>query len=639
MLEILALPLTRRSVLKSLSKTALVLPLEEVLRLARPLGAQPMGGQQAGGQKPSANARPSYEAAARPAPKGQASPVSGTPLGVQFIDVAKQAGLHAKTIYGGEHRNKYLLETTGCGAAFFDYDQDDWVDIFLVNGWRFEGFGKGQEPTCHLFKNNRDGTFTDVTVRAGLARSGWGQACCVGDYNNDGWNDLFISYYGQNALFRNNGNGTFAEVTKQAGLMQDRVRWNSGCTFLDYDKDGHLDLFVGNYIDFDVKTAPLPEDANCAYKGIQVACGPPGLEGGKNLLYRNNGDGTFTDVSAKAGMTGTLGTYALSCAAADLDNTGWPNIYVANDSTSATYYVNQKDGTFKDQAIEAGVAYSPDGKPQAGMGVSVGDYNRDGLFDIVKTNFAGDTDSLYMNLGDGSFDDRTYQAGLGVNTRLLGWGVSFLDMDNDGWLDILVANGHVYPEVDGTQVDAAYAERKYLYRNLRNGQFEDVSLSGGRGITAAVPARGFAVGDFDNDGSLDAIVNCVNAVPQLLQCQSTWKRNWIKIRTVGTKSNRTGIGARIRVVAQTGTPLLKAKAGSALEQMDEVRSCNGYYSANDLRMHFGLGDAAKADLVEIRWPSGAVDRWKDLGANRLYVLEEGGRVVKTEDFAARARRD
>jgi hypothetical protein len=639
MLEILALPLTRRSVLKSLSKTALVLPLEEVLRLARPLGAQPMGGQQAGGQKPSANARPSYEAAARPAPKGQASPVSGTPLGVQFIDVAKQAGLHAKTIYGGEHRNKYLLETTGCGAAFFDYDQDDWVDIFLVNGWRFEGFAKGQEPTCHLFKNNRDGTFTDVTVRAGLARSGWGQACCVGDYNNDGWNDLFISYYGQNALFRNNGNGTFAEVTKQAGLMQDRVRWNSGCTFLDYDKDGHLDLFVGNYIDFDVKTAPLPEDANCAYKGIQVACGPPGLEGGKNLLYRNNGDGTFTDVSAKAGMTGTLGTYALSCAAADLDNTGWPNIYVANDSTSATYYVNQKDGTFKDQAIEAGVAYSPDGKPQAGMGVSVGDYNRDGLFDIVKTNFAGDTDSLYMNLGDGSFDDRTYQAGLGVNTRLLGWGVSFLDMDNDGWLDILVANGHVYPEVDGTQVDAAYAERKYLYRNLRNGQFEDVSLSGGRGITAAVPARGFAVGDFDNDGSLDAIVNCVNAVPQLLQCQSTWKRNWIKIRTVGTKSNRTGIGARIRVVAQTGTPLLKAKAGSALEQMDEVRSCNGYYSANDLRMHFGLGDAAKADLVEIRWPSGAVDRWKDLGANRLYVLEEGGRVVKTEDFAARARRD
>jgi enediyne biosynthesis protein E4 len=631
--EIQALLLTRRGFLQSLSRTALVLPLEDVLRLARPAFSQ-----QSAPQKPSANSRQSYEASPRPAPKGTASPVVGTPLGVQFTDVAKQAGLNVETIFGGEHRNKYLLETTGCGAAFFDYDQDDWVDIFLVNGWRFEGFPKGQEPTCHLFKNNRDGTFTDVTIKAGLARSGWGQACCVGDYNNDGWNDLFVTYYGQNALFRNNGNGTFTNVTKEAGLLQSRLRWNSGCTFLDYDKDGYLDLFVGNYIDFDVKTAPLPEDANCTYKGIQVACGPPGLEGGKNILYRNNGNGTFTDVSEKAGMLGTLGTYALSAVACDLDNTGWPNIYVANDSTSATYYVNQKDGTFKDQAIEAGVAYSPDGKPQAGMGVSAGDYNRDGWLDLVKTNFAGDTDSLYMNLGDGSFDDRTYQAGLGINTRLLGWGVSFMDIDNDGWLDILVANGHVYPEVDGTQVDAAYAERKYLYRNLRNGQFEDVSPTGGSGITANVPARGFAIGDYDNDGNLDAIVNCVNATPQLLHCQSTLNRSWIKIRTVGVKSNRTGIGARVKVVAHTGTPLLTAKPGSAgnppaLTQIDEVRSCNGYYSASDLRLHFGLGDAKTAEIVEIRWPSGAVDTWKDLDVNRLYVLEEGGKILKSTNFS------
>ena len=477
-----------------------------------------------------------------------------------------------------------------------------------------------------------------MTLKSGLARSGWGQACCVGDYNNDGWNDLFVSYYGQNALFRNNGNGTFAEVTKEAGLLQDRLRWNSGCSFLDYDKDGNLDLYVGNYIDFDIKTAPLPEDANCTYKGIQVACGPPGLEGGKNLLYHNNGNGTFTDVSEKAGMWGILGAYALSCGVADFDGTGWPNIYVANDSTSATYYVNQKDGTFKDEAIEAGVAYSPDGKPQAGMGVSIGDYNRDGLLDIVKTNFAGDTDALYMNLGDGSFDDRTYQAGLGMNTRLLGWGVSFIDIDNDGWLDILVANGHVYPEVDGTQVDAAYAERKYLYRNLRNGQFEDVSLIGGSGITAAAKARGFAVGDFDNDGDLDAVVNCVNAVPQLLRCDSSLKRSWIKIRTVGTKSNRTGIGARLKVVAATGTPLLTAKPGTPLTQIDEVRSSNGYYSASDLRVHFGLGDAKKVDLVEIRWPSGAVDTLKDLDVNRLYVIQEGGKILKTDEFAASKKR-
>jgi len=633
-MEIPDLSFSRRGFLKSLSRTALVLSLEDVLSLVRPAFGQQLP------QKPKRSARQSYEAAARPAPKGPPSPVTGSPLGVQFLDVARESGLNVEMIFGGEHRNKYLLETTGCGAAFYDYDQDDWVDIYLVNGWRLEGFPKGHEPVCHLFKNNRDGTFTDVTIKAGLARSGWGQACCVGDYNNDGWNDLFVSYYGQNSLFRNNGNGTFTDVTKEAGLLQERLRWNSGCTFVDYDKDSHLDLFVGNYIDLDLKTTPLPEDANCTYKGIVVACGPPGLEGGKNLLYRNKGDGTFEDVSEKAGLWGTLGTYALSCGAADLDNSGWPNIYVANDSTSATYYVNQKNGTFKDQAIEAGVAYSPDGKPQAGMGVSIGDYNRDGMLDIVKTNFAGDTDSLFLNLGDGSFDDRTYQAGLGINTRLLGWGVSFIDIDNDGWLDILVANGHVYPEVDGTQVDAAYAERKYLYRNLRQGQFEDVSLVGGSGITADAKARGFAVGDFDNDGDLDVLVNCVNAVPQLLRCdaaagqESTAKRNWVKIRLVGTKSNRTGIGARIKVIAQTGTGLIAGKTVPELTQIEDVKSCNGYYSASDLRIHFGLGEAQKVDLVEIRWPSGQVDIMKNLDVNRLYVVQEGGKVLKNEALQA-----
>lgn len=627
-MEIPLLPFSRRGFLKSLSRTALVLSLEDVLALAWSRPQQPPQEKQKG------TARQSYEAQARPAPKGAASPVAGTPLGVHFVDVAKEAGLNVETIFGGEHHNKYLLETTGCGAAFFDYDHDDWVDIFLVNGWRLEGFPKGKEPVCHLFKNNRDGTFTDVTLKAGLARSGWGQACCVGDYNNDGWNDLFISYYGQNALFRNNGNGTFTEVTKEAGLLQDRLRWNSGCSFVDYDKDGHLDLFVGNYIDLDLKTTPLPEDANCTYKGIVVACGPPGLEGGKNLLYHNKGDGTFEDVSDKAGMWGTLGTYALSCGAADLDNTGWPNIYVANDSTSATYYVNQKDGTFKDQAIEAGVAYSPDGKPQAGMGVSIGDYNRDGMLDIVKTNFAGDTDSLYMNIGDGSFDDRTYQAGLGINTRLLGWGVSFIDIDNDGWLDILVANGHVYPEVDGTQVDASYAERKYLYRNLRQGQFEDLSMIGGPGITTDAKARGFAVGDYDNDGDLDAVVNCVNAVPQLLRCDSQLKASWVKIRLVGTKSNKTGIGARIKVVAQTGTGYVAGKTVPALTQIEDVKSCNGYFSASDLRIHFGLGGAKKIDLVQINWPSGAVDTLKDLDVNRLYVVQEGGKILKNAALVA-----
>ena len=605
---------SRRTFLTSLSRTALVLSLEDVLSLAQSPQAPPSGTQ--------IGSRPTYDAKPRPAPKGPPSPVAGTPLGVTFIDIAKQAGLNAKTIYGGEHKNRYLLETTGCGVAFFDYDQDDWLDIFLVNGSRIEGFPKGQEPTCHLFKNNRDGTFTDVTIKAGLAHTGWGQGCCVGDYNNDGWNDLFVSCYGQNVLYRNNGDGTFTDVTAKAGLTQSRTRWNTGCAFLDYDRDGNLDLFVANYIDFDIKTAPLPEAAGCAYKGIQVACGPPGLQGSKNILYRNNGDGTFTDVSAKSGILDTIGTYALSVAVADLDSDGWPDIYVANDSTAATFYQNQKDGTFKDVAIESGIAYSPDGRPQAGMGVSIGDFNRDGMLDIVKTNFAGDTDSLYLNLGGGNFDDHTYLSGLGVNTRFLGWGVGFFDMDNDGWPDLLMSNGHVYPEVEGTNVDAPYAQHKYLYRNLRNGQFEEVTAEAGPGINATAAARGTAFGDFDNDGDIDIAVNCVNSYPQLIRCDSSTGRNWIKIRTVGTKSNRTGIGARITVTTQ---PPPDTKP---FVQVDEVRSGGSYFSQNDLRIHFGLDHAQKAD-VEIRWPSGATDKLASLAANNLYVIQEGGKLLKT----------
>jgi hypothetical protein len=616
-------PINRRRFLSSLSRTALVLPFADLLRMTTPpwKRAAPMA-QAAQNQM---GAQPVYEAKPMPPPPGPASPISGTPLGLQFLDVAAQSGLNAKTIFGGEGKNKYLLETTGSGVAFYDYDHDGWLDIFLVNGWRLEGFAKTNEPTCHLFKNNRDGTFTDVTMKAGLARSGWGQGCCVGDYDNDGHDDLFVSYYGQNALFHNNGNGTFTDVTAKAGLTQSKTRWNSGCAFLDYDRDGHLDLFIVNYIDLDLKTAPTPESANCTYKGITVACGPPGLPGGKNILYHNNGNGTFTDVSEKSGMWNTAGNYGLSVAVADFDNDGWPDIYVANDSTAATLYQNQKDGTFRDIAIESGAALSPDGKPQAGMGVSVGDYNRDGNLDIAKTNFAGDTDSLYANLGDGSFEDRTYLAGLGLNTRYLGWGVGFFDMDNDGWLDLLVSNGHVYPEVNGSRSEAPYAEPKYLYRNLRNGRFEDVSAQGGPGITAAAPARGCAFGDYDNDGDLDIVVNCVNAKPQLLRCDSQWKRNWIKVKTVGVKSNRTGIGARVKVVART-----QKDARQPLPQIDEVRSGGSYYSQNDLRLHFGLDEATIVDSIEVRWPSGQVDSFTNLAVNRLYILEEGSKTARAE---------
>ncbi|MGD0648521.1 MAG: CRTAC1 family protein [Acidobacteriaceae bacterium] len=612
--------LNRRKFIRSLSRTALVLPFADILALAAPAQQQTASPQSKIGPQ-----ERTYDAKAAPPPAGPKSPIEGTPLGITFTDVAAQSGLILPTTYGGQLTNKYLLETTGCGLAFYDYDNDGWQDLFLVNGWRLEGFTPEQAPRCHLFKNNRDGTFTDVTKGTGLEhKTGWGQACCVGDYNNDGNDDLFITYYGQNVLYRNNGNGTFTDVTEQAGLLQPgpKIRWNTGCTFVDYDRDGHLDLFVANYVDFDLKTAPLPEDGPCTYKGMLVACGPPGLAGGKNILYHNDGKGFFTDVSEKSGMFTAVGTYGLSVCASDLDGDGWPDIYVANDSAPATLYQNQHDGTFIDIAIEAGAALSAEAKPQAGMGVSIGDYNNNGNMDIVKTNFAGDTDSLYTNLGKAIFEDHTYPSGLGENTRLLGWGVGFFDMDNDGWLDILMSNGHVYPEVDKSKADLKYAEHKYLYRNLQNGRFEDVTDHGGPGILERAPARGCAFGDYNNNGSIDIAVNCINTVPQLLRCDSTLKRNWIKIKLVGVKSNRSGIGSKIILTANT-TP----NATKPLVQTDELRSGGSYFSQNDLRMHFGLDQAKKVDLVEIHWLSGQVDQLKNLDVNQLYIIQEGGKIL------------
>ena len=547
-------------------------------------------------------------------------------LGVSFLNVARESGLNVKTIFGGEHKNKYLLETTGCGVAFYDYDNDDWLDIFVVNGSRLEGFPAGSEPTSHLFRNNRDGTFTDVTAKAGVGRSGWGQGVCVGDYDNDGWEDLFVTYYGKNVLYHNNGDGTFTDVSQKAGVAGKGARWNTGCSFVDYDRDGRLDLFVANYIDMDLATAPVPESGPCLYKGVLVACGPPGLQGGKNILYHNNGDGTFTDVSEAAGIFRANGTYGLGVLTADFDNDGWPDIYVANDSTASALYHNKKNGTFEDIAIEAGCALSPDGKPQAGMGVSAADYDLDGNLDLVKTNFAGDTPSLYHNLGGGNFEDATFTAGLGAHTQFLGWGCGFLDFDNDGWPDILICNGHVYPEVEQLKTEAGYAQRKLLYHNLRNGHFADVSLQAGTGISDPAPCRGCAFGDFDNDGDIDVVVNTVNDYPQLLRCDSKLENNWIKIRTIGTKSNRSGIGAR---VICTTHPAGEAKPH---QQIDEVRSGGSYISQNDLRVHFGLGKAEKVDVLEIRWPSAHVDTLKDVKANQLVFVKEGQGISRAVQF-------
>jgi enediyne biosynthesis protein E4 len=582
-----------------------VLSLESVLGLATPRWLRPARNQKT---DPKVNPSETRE------------------LGVSFLNVARESGLNAKTIFGGEHKNKYLLETTGCGVAFYDYDNDGWLDIFLVNGSRLEGFPAGSEPVSHLFRNNRDGTFTDVTAKAGVGHSGWGQGVCIGDYDNDGWEDLFVTYYGKNVLYHNNGDGTFTDVSQKAGVAGKGTRWNTGCSFVDYDRDGRLDLFVANYIDMDLATAPVPESGPCLYKGVLVACGPPGLQGGKNILYHNNGDGTFSDVSEAAGIFRANGTYGLGVLTADFDNDGWPDIYVANDSTASALYHNKKNGTFEDVAIEAGCALSPDGKPQAGMGVSAGDYDLDGNLDLLKTNFAGDTPSLYHNLGGGNFEDATFAAGLGAHTQFLGWGCGFLDFDNDGWPDILICNGHVYPEVEQLKTEAGYPQRKLLYRNLHNGRFADVSMQAGPGISDPAPCRGCAFGDFDNDGDIDVVVNTVNDYPQLLRCDSKADNNWIKIRTIGTKSNRSGIGARL-ICTTHSAPETKPH-----QQIDEVRSGGSYISQNDLRIHFGLGKAEKVDLLEIRWPSGHVDTLKDVKANQLIFVKEAEGISRTVQF-------
>jgi hypothetical protein len=552
----------------------------------------------------------------RAAPAPRAAPASS----VQFVDVAREAGLTAPNVWGGVDHKKYIIEAKGSGLAFFDYDNDGWLDIYLTNGTRFDTkWEPGKEPTSHLYKNNRDGTFTDVTAKSGLARTGWQTGVCAGDYDNDGWDDLFCCSWGHNVLFHNNGDGTFADVTRKAGVYDEKIRWGAGCTWLDYDRDGRLDLFVCNYIQLDPENTPSKtEPAVCQWKGIPIMCGPRGLPGDTNVLFHNNGDGTFSDVTEKAGILKPGPRYSITAVSYDFDNDGWPDIYVAVDSQPSILFRNNHDGTFTDQAVIAGVAYSEDGHEQAGMGVAVADYDCDGWFDIFKTNFADDTCNLYHNNGDGTFSDVTFSSGVGINNQYVAWGCGFLDFDNDGWTDLIQVNGHVYPEIEGHDTGQTFKNPRLVYKNMGNGRFKDVSADMGPGISERFSSRGAAFGDYDNDGDIDALILNMNERPSLLRNDGGNSQNWIKIKLIGTKCNRTAIGARVRVV--TGKHA----------QMDEVHSGTSVMSQSDLRLHFGLGTAQIVDVLEVKWPTTQkVERFTQVKANQILTIREGTGIVDT----------
>jgi enediyne biosynthesis protein E4 len=545
-------------------------------------------------------------------PQAKPSP-SGRPFNAHFVDIAKEAGLVVPTIYGNPDSKDYILEATGCGCAFLDYDNDGWMDIFVLCGTRIEG--APPEATNRLYKNNRDGTFSDVTDKAGLHSVGWACGVCVGDYNNDGFEDLFCTYFGQNKLFRNNGDGTFTDVTKEAGLLNDTPRWGAGCTFVDYNRDGHLDLFVSNYLQFDFQHVPKPgANSNCNWKGVPVECGPRGLPPGYHSLYRNNGDGTFTDVSRQAGFSELRESYGMTAISADFNEDGWPDIYVACDSTPSLLLMNTGKNSFNEEGVLRGVALSDDGMEQAGMGIGVGDFDLDGHLDIFKTHFAEDTSGLYHNDGTGNFEDVTRKAKIGVETHYICWGAGMVDLDNDGLPDLFMTAGSVYPQIEKTLPQYAKNNPRVVFRNLGNGTFEELIEEAGPGIAAAHCSRGCAFGDFDNDGDLDILIVNLNEPPSLLRNDIRGDHHWLKIKLVGTKSNRSAIGARV-VVHYAGK-----------KQAQAVMSQSSFYSSSDPRLHFGLGAATTAD-VEIFWPSGMHQNFKAVPANQLAVIKEEAGIV------------
>jgi hypothetical protein len=543
------------------------------------------------------------------APRGKPS---GRPFHARLTDIAEQAGLREAVICGHAGRADYVIEAMSCGAAFLDYDNDGWLDLLVLTGSRF-----GDPPpdaSLRLYRNNRNGTFTDVTRQAGLFHTGYTYGITVGDYDNDGFEDLFITGWPRNLLLHNNGNGTFADVTKEAGLLSPEPRFGSGCTFLDYDRDGRLDLFVSNYVAFDIHTVPRAgASKSCNYDG--VFCGPRGLAYGRHFLYHNNGDGTFSDISAAAGITKPDPGYGLTVVSADFDNDGWPDIYVACDSTPALLFHNNRNGTFTEQGLESGVALSEDGMEQAGMGVGVGDFRLDGNLHLVKTHFSGDTPALYVNGGKGEFTDETLRSGLGVETRFVTWGVGVADLDNDGSPDLFCVTGGIYPELKDS-----YLTPRVIFRNLGKGQFEELVGEAGPGVDALHSSRGCAFGDFDNDGDMDVLIINHNEPPSLLRNDVSGSSHWIKFKLLGVQSNRSAIGARVTV-----------HYGSTI-QAQEIVAQSSYLSSSDTRLHFGLGNVSVVDF-EVHWPLGRVEKFTGVAADRLVYVKEGAGIARTEKFA------
>ena len=551
----------------------------------------------------------------RPQPRGKPS---GLPFHARFTDVAAHAGLRAPIIYGPPDRMDYILESMGCGVAFLDYDNDGWLDIFLLSGTHREGPVEG--ATNRLYKNNRDGTFTDVTAKAGLVRQGWACGVTVGDYNNDGFEDLFITGWPQNILYRNNGDGTFTDVTEAAGLSHPGKRWGSGCTWVDYDRDGRLDLFVSNYLVFDFDKIPATgKDPNCNFKGVPVNCGPRGLVPERPMLYHNDGDGTFTDVTSRTGVGAAKPGFGLTAVAADLDGDGWQDIYVACDSTPSLVFRNRGDGTFAEQGLLSGLAVNEDGNEQAGMGIAIGDFDTDGRLDALKTHFAEDTVALYRNAGHLVFEDVTLRAGLGVETRYVGWGDGIADLDNDGLPDLFWVTGSTFPEVERKHPEFPHKTPRVLFRNLGGGRFEELLDAAGSVIAEAHSSRGVAFGDFDNDGDLDILIMNMNEPPSLLRNDVRGGGHWLKVKLVGTRSNASAIGA------------VATAAYGGRRQAQAVLAASGYLSCGDRRLHFGLGAATTADL-EIVWPSGVRESVKGLRADELVTVKEGAGVVARERF-------